>query len=155
MDVISGILIFVISILTTLYAYFKYSFGYFQSRGIPCTVPSIPYGHIKGLGEKYHMIEIVKKIYDEFKPSGAKVCGIYLFSRPLIILLDLDICKNVFVKDFSNFTERNIYYNEVDDPLSANLLTLDHDSWKKLRGKLTSTFTSGKPVNFFRAEFLI
>lgn len=124
MDVLSGILLCVVSILTTLYAYFKYSFGYFQSRGIPCTKPTFPYGHIKGLGEKCHMIEIIKKIYDEIKPSGAKVCGIYFFTRPVTMILDLDIIKDVFVKDFSNFTERNMYYNEEDDPLSANLLTL-------------------------------
>lgn len=144
MDVLSGILICVILFFTTFYAYFKYSFGYFQARGIPCAVPTIPFGHIKGLGKKCHMIEIIKKIYDEFKPTGAKVCGIYFFVRPVIVLLDLDVIKNVFVKDFSNFTERNMYYNEDDDPLSANLLTLDGEKWKKLRAKLTPTFTSGK-----------
>lgn len=90
------------------------------------------------------MIEIIRKIYNEIKPTGAKVCGIYFFTRPVTMLLDLDIIKNVFVKDFSNFTERNMYYNEEDDPLSANLLTLDGDKWKKLRAKLTPTFTSGK-----------
>lgn len=98
MDVINSVLLCIVAVLTGFYAYFKYSFGYFQSRGIPCSTPSIPYGHIKGLGKKYHMSEILKKIYDEFKPTDAKVCGVYLFHRPIVMLLDLELIKNVFVK---------------------------------------------------------
>lgn len=144
MDILSTVIIVVISIATLFYAYFKYAYGYWKSRGVPHDEPSIPYGNIKGAGKEFHLFQIFKKIYDNHKNSGAKFCGAYFFARPVAILMDLDLIKSVFVKDFNNFCERNVYYNEKDDPVSANLFTLDGEKWKKLRTKLTPAFSSGK-----------
>lgn len=144
MEVIGAIVLVFISIVTLLYGYFKYSFDYWKSRNVPHEEPSFPYGNIKGLGKTIHTSQYFKRIYDQFKPTGEKFCGVYFFTRPLVVLLDLDLVKNVMVKDFANFNERGLYYNEEDDPLSAHLFTLDGKGWKQLRAKLTPTFTSGK-----------
>lgn len=145
MEVLGAILVFLLAILTVFYGYFKYTFGYWKSKGVPCDdESSIPYGHLKGVGKTIQMYEIIKRMYDKHKSSGARFCGAYFFNRPAAILLDLDLVKSVFVKDFSNFDERNSYYNEVDDPISAHLFALDGEKWKKLRNKVTPTFSSGK-----------
>lgn len=144
MDLINSVLILLLSIVSIVYGYFKYSYGYWKSRGIPCDEPSFPHGHLKGVGKSVHMYEIIKRFYDKHKPSGAKLCGAYFFARPIAILFDLDLVKSVFVKDFSNFSERNVYYNEVDDPISASLFSIDGEKWKKLRAKLSPTFSSGR-----------
>lgn len=143
MDLLGAIVIVLVSILTLVYGFFKYSFGYWRSRGVPCDEPLIPYGSIKGVGKTVHMSEMVMKLYEKYKPTGAKLCGAYLFTHPIAILFDIELIKCVFVKDFANF-QKNMYVNEVDDPLTANLVLLEGEKWKKLRAKLTPTFTSNK-----------
>lgn len=98
---------------------------------------------MRGLGTKFHSSLIIGDIYTKFK-SHAKLCGIYFLAQPVILLLDIDLIKSVLVRDFNNFDNRAVYYNEKDDPLSANLFSVHGKKWKPLRTKLTPTFTSGK-----------
>lgn len=149
MDFLSAIVIAVISVVTLVYGYFKYSYGYWKSKGVPYEEPLFPYGCLKGAGEQWHMYEIINRIYDNHKKIGEKVCGAFFFARPVAILMDLDLIKNVFIKDFNNFAERNMYYNEVDDPISAHLFAVDGEKWKKLRTKFTPAFSSGKMKYMF------
>lgn len=141
---LAAIFLLTISLISFVYGYFKYAFNYWKSRGVPCAEPSIPFGHMRGAGTKYHLSDIVKRLYDLYKPTGAKICGAYYYWRPVAIILDLEFVKNVLIKDFSNFNERNVYVNEIDDPIGVNLASLNGESWKKLRGKLSPAFSSGK-----------
>lgn len=144
MDLISGIVLILISICTFVYGFFKYSFGHWKSRNIPYLEPSIPFGNVKGIGKSIHLSMLMKSMYDKLKPTGAKLGGVFFIVRPVAILLDLDLIKSVLVKDFSNFDQRDLYYNEKDDPLSAHMFSVEGEKWRKLRSKLTPTFTSGK-----------
>lgn len=143
MEILHILVLIVISIVSAVYAYFNYYFNYWKSRDVPHVKPEFPYGNVKGIGNKYHQYAILQDIYERFKGT-AKYCGIYFFSRPIAMAIDLDFIKNILIRDFTNFNDRGVYYNEKDDPLSAHLFSLDGGKWKKLRAKLTPTFTSGK-----------
>ena len=64
--------------------------------------------------------------------------------KPILVINDPDLIQLVLVKNFGNFYYRGTLYNENKDPLSTGLVRLYDEKWKRLRGKLSPTFTSGK-----------
>ena len=109
MELISAIFFVLISLLTIIYAYFKYSFQYWKWKGVPYDEPSFPYGNIKELGKTMHQRRFTQKLYSKYKPHGAKLCGVYFFHMPVAILFDLELIKNVLVRDFTNFDDRGVF----------------------------------------------
>lgn len=110
MELSSACILVLSAVPTFLYAYFKYSFGYFKSRGIPYDEPTIPYGNARGVGTTIHPGLFIKKFYDKYKPIGAKLCGVYFTTSRAVVALDINLVKNIFVKDFSNFNERGWWF---------------------------------------------
>lgn len=133
----------IIAIPTAIYLFYKRSFSYFSSRKIPHVQPSFPFGNVKGIGRTAQMGQMIQHFYDRFKAID-KVCGVYFFAQPVYILCDLDVIKDVLVKNFNQFHDRGLYHNERDDPLSGHLVALSGERWKRVRTALTPTFTSGK-----------
>lgn len=136
------LLVIVAALSVVLYLVTK-RYSYWQDQGILSAKTTFPYGNLKELGTKYHISQLLKIYYDQFREK-AKYVGLYFFLQPVLLIMDLDLIKTVLIKDFNYFQNRGFYHNERDDPLSAHLVTLEGTKWKKLRAKLTPTFTSGK-----------
>jgi cytochrome P450 family 6 len=94
---------------TVLILWFVHSirkkYDYFKERGIPNPKPYWPLGNFWKVGMSVHFINRVNEIYRQFKGS-AKVCGFYIFTIPVYIVLDIDLIKNILVKDFDSFHDR-------------------------------------------------
>lgn len=133
----------VIVLITTVYLFIKNYLTYWQRRGIPHDPPSFPQGNLVGFPAKKHMIDITRENYRKFKNQGP-FGGFYFFLNCAVMVYDLDLIRDIFIKDFNNFPSRGMFHNEKDDPLSANLLGLDGPKWKDMRSKISPTFTSGK-----------
>uniref|UniRef100_A0A182XUE8 Uncharacterized protein n=1 Tax=Anopheles quadriannulatus TaxID=34691 RepID=A0A182XUE8_ANOQN len=133
----------VLTLLVAVY-WIRQRLAYWEKRGVPYVPPSFPHGNLGGFGKKLHMSAILQNCYKQLKSSGQPFGGIHFFINPIALLIDPDLIKTVLVKDFPYFHDRNLYYNEQDDPLSHHLVAMEGTRWKHLRAKLTPTFTSGK-----------
>lgn len=81
------------------------------------------------------------------KALGGKFGGMFSSIKPILIVTDLDLLQNILVKDFNYFHDRGMYYNVKHDPVSGHLVKVEGAYWRKLREKLTPTFTSNKLRN--------
>ena len=132
-----------------------------QAKGIPCLEPSFPFGNFDGVGTKIHIVERHRRFMRLSRKI--KIAGNYSLLKRLLVLLDLDLIKNVCIRDFDSFMDRGVYYNEVSDPAPAlfvrivkllrcswsiNLIPLrfglEGAEWRYIRNKMSPTFTSGK-----------
>lgn len=126
--------------ITCAYFYIKRTYSYWQRKGFPFIQPLIPFGNFN---DKQQFHQQIDQLYKSLKGQGP-FAGIYLFHQPYGLVLNLDLVKQILIKDFTIFADRGIYYNEKDDPLSAHLVSLNGEKWKNLRNKLSPTFSSGK-----------
>uniref|UniRef100_A0A3P8NUV6 Thromboxane-A synthase n=1 Tax=Astatotilapia calliptera TaxID=8154 RepID=A0A3P8NUV6_ASTCA len=82
-----------------------------------------------------------KPLNDLVKTYG-KVCGYYLGRTPVIVVADPDMLRQLLVKDFSNFPNRNV--RKLYKPVSDCLLQLRNEQWKRVRSVLTPSFSAAK-----------
>lgn len=147
---LSAIMILVLSIILALVLGYMYvtqwAFKFWQRQHIPFIEPKFPLGNAQTTNPslRMHSAVLFATFYAQLKASNVSFGGIYLFTRPIALALNLDFVRDVLTRDFRHFSDRGIFYNEQDDPLSANLFTLTWDKWSLLRAKLTPTFSTGR-----------
>ncbi|XP_016964524.1 cytochrome P450 6A1 isoform X1 [Drosophila biarmipes] len=127
------------SLLSFVLGYLRYKYSYWELRGVPQLKTPFLFGHFLQL-QSVHLSELLQETYDAFKGT-AKLAGIYVYLRPMAVVLDLDLVKSVLIKDFGQFVDRRSFHGDV---LTANLFNLQGEEWRALRTKLSPTFTSGK-----------
>jgi cytochrome P450 len=86
--------------------------------------------------------------YKLLQTKGKKYGGVMELGSPLILVNDLDIIKQIMVKDFDHFVDRRDFA-DTDPFFSKNLSFLQGQDWREMRGFLSPTFTSGKIKRMF------
>lgn len=132
-----------LGVVAVIYLWIDRKLQFFKYQGIHHIIPKFYYGNAKDVGTKVHYAELFREVYLKFK-SRSPIAGIYLYTNPVYLIADPELAKLILVKDFNNFPNRGRYFNEKDEPISANLANIEDESWRKLRNKITPTFTSGK-----------
>ncbi|CAH1113648.1 unnamed protein product [Psylliodes chrysocephalus] len=76
--------------------------------------------------------------------------GSYQLFAPSLVVRDLDLIKQITIKDFDYFTDHFTFFNEKTDPiLGQNLFELKGEKWKDMRSTLSPAFTSSKMKGMF------
>jgi cytochrome P450 family 9 len=79
--------------------------------------------------------------------------GIFQFRKPLVILRDPELIKQVGVKEFDNYVDHQTFLKETMDPLFCNsIVGLTGDKWREMRAALSPVFTGSKMRHMF--EFI-
>uniref|UniRef100_UPI00358E5293 thromboxane-A synthase isoform X2 n=1 Tax=Myxine glutinosa TaxID=7769 RepID=UPI00358E5293 len=81
--------------------------------------------------------------HQELARNYGNVCGFYFGRQPHIIVGDPEMLKQIMVKDFPNFMNRQDF-PFVTKPLSDSVLLLKDHDWKRVRTILSPTFTGAK-----------
>ncbi|XP_032665500.1 uncharacterized protein LOC116841547 [Odontomachus brunneus] len=129
-------------------SYLFRSFNYFKRNGI-FHIPPLPiFGDMMWIVfRQISFGDYLQKLY-QFKPD-AKYYGFYATSRPIILLRDPELIKEVFIKNFDSFPNRR-GFGELNETLfSNNLFSLRNQKWRDVRTLLSPAFTSSKMKTMF------
>jgi hypothetical protein len=148
----SLILVLVVSlsaIFIALYLYFTRNFKFWHKLGIPYVKPTPFVGNLKECAfQKVNFGEHLQQIYE--KHSDKPYVGIFSFDKPILLIRDLELVKNILLKDFQYFKDRIISVDEKLDPLSSKILfVIKGQLWRHWRTKVTPAFTSSKMKMMF------
>lgn len=111
-----------ISIFSAVYLFFQQSYKHWTKLKVPHTQPKFPFGDFGITELSNRPCEVLDKIYKSY--DGEKIVGVWSTLFPMLIVRDLDIIRDILVKEFESFHERGSYVNEKVDPLSGNKFNL-------------------------------
>jgi cytochrome P450 family 6 len=135
---------FITAIFIGLYFHFTRNFNFWHKLGVPYIKTTPFVGNLKDCAlQKTTIGEQLQRIYNEH--SDKPYVGIFTFDEPSLLIRDLELVKNIVVKDFQKFEDRTVSFEDKFDPLfGKNLASVRGQLWRHLRTNLTSVFTSRK-----------
>jgi len=110
------VLVLFTAIVIALYLYVTRNFDFWQKLGIPYVKPTPFVGNLKDcVLLKTTIGQHFRKIYDKY--SVTSYARIFSFDQPSLSIREVELVKNILVKDSQSFTDRVVMFNEKADPL--------------------------------------
>ncbi|PSN43538.1 Cytochrome P450 9e2 [Blattella germanica] len=99
-----------------IYLYLTWNHNYWKKRGIPYAKPSLLFGNVKEstLFQKF-IGDVYVELYKKFE--GHKYAGIFEFGKPVLLIRDPEVIKDVLVREFSKFHDNEIFVDPDNDPM--------------------------------------
>ncbi|KAF6207970.1 hypothetical protein GE061_016419 [Apolygus lucorum] len=134
-----------VTLVVYIWRYLSKIYSFWEERGVPYRKP-LPF-----LGNSWDLLsrqvplnEYHKRFYNSF--PDVPYYGIYDYSKPVLLLKDVDLVERVLIKDFQHFNDRGTGagVDEQANPLDMNLFNMTGNKWRAMRKKLSPLFTTGK-----------
>merc|ERR1711970_744858 len=143
------IFLILVTLLLVLYRYVTKSFGKWKDLGIPYSKGYFPFGSYNFLSGR-HLDDMSGDNHRRF--ADEKYFGWFLLGKPVLAINDVNIIKQIQVKDFDHFVDRTsdavnrtmFRGGELDKLWMMQLTSITGDEWKEVRSAFTPIFTSGK-----------
>ncbi|XP_035498508.2 thromboxane-A synthase [Scophthalmus maximus] len=123
--------------LGLLYWYSIYPFSVLSRCGIKHPKPVPFLGNIFMFRQGFF-----EPVADLIRTHG-RICGYYLGRRPVVVIADPDMLRQLLVRDFSSFQNR-MSIRFATKPMTDCLLMLRNERWKRVRSILTPSFSAAK-----------
>ncbi|KAF4519270.1 hypothetical protein B566_EDAN002159 [Ephemera danica] len=131
------------SAVLAFYLYCTWHFKRWENMGIPFIPPTPFFGNVKDrILLRRSFTEVHEEIYRYF--DSEPVGGMFEGRRPILILRDPDIIKNIMVRDFECFVDRMVMSMNPKSINESMLIFMKGNEWKNVRQVSTPIFTSGK-----------
>jgi len=137
-------------LLLLLYRMITKSFDKWERAGIAYKPGHFPYGSVNIFKEKKNFAKYIIDMSKEFKDE--RFFGWFLFGKPMLMIHDVELVKNIKVKDFNHFVDPQDEHTaktarmggELDQLFNQNVGSAKGEEWKDVRSSLSPIFTSGK-----------
>ncbi|XP_014370403.1 cytochrome P450 6j1-like [Papilio machaon] len=149
LSVIFIIILILLIVLLTIFHFTTNGRKYWLHRKVPYREPCPIFGNFGAtLTMRRSYTNMLQFFYDTFREE--KYVGIFQARRPTLFVIDLDIVKNIFIKDFACFSDRiSVSTDTQREPLLRNLANMSGAEWKAMRHIVTPTFSSAKMKAMF------
>lgn len=144
------LIIFAIA-FATFFALYKSTrvYSHWKNKGVPYIKPIYFLGNFGGNLFRLKSFEtLIRDCYNAFPNS--RYVGMYQFRRPILLVRDPELVKQVTIKDFDTFPEHvQVFPVDLEPLLAKNLLNITGPDWHEVRSTLSPSFTSRKMKVFF------
>lgn len=132
------LVVFVVVLVLELLRRRRKHLQFFEKRGIPGPKPHLLWGHYRELSSDHY--KWINKWSEEFGGTF----GVFWGDKPFLVTCNLDVAKEVLIKQFPKFVNRGKQFALEDiHPLEMFSFT-DDPKWKTLRSAVSPGFSSTK-----------
>ena len=138
---LTAILLLVLALFLAIYWYTTRHFGYFKQHGVaeePGTFPFGSEGSWKCWTKGVSFLKFFETGIENHKKE--KMHGTYSFGQRNLVVTDIELAKQILIKDADHFTDRmaigTLYKDsttEMDKIFSLMLTNMTGDDWKKVQ----------------------
>uniref|UniRef100_A0A0A9XVU1 Putative cytochrome P450 6a13 n=1 Tax=Lygus hesperus TaxID=30085 RepID=A0A0A9XVU1_LYGHE len=134
-----------VTLVVCVWKYMSKVYSFWEERGVPYKRPLPFIGNSWDLlSRQVQLNEHHKRLYNSF--PDVPYYGIYDYSKPILVVKDVDLVERVLIKDFQHFVDLGLGdgIDEQTNPLDINLFSMTGNRWRYMRNKLSPLFTTGK-----------
>lgn len=131
-------------ILALLYYLATKNNDYFEKRGVKFIQPVPFFGNLwPTISRKLNFFEYYQSVYNTFQDVG--FIGTFEFMKPLYVIRDPDLVKQICIKDFDIFVNHRVAIDKHVDPMfGRNLFVIKDQRWREMRNMMSPAFTGSK-----------
>lgn len=140
-------LILLVTFVYLIYKYTSRNYDYWAKRNVPFIPPKPFVGNFWDIIRfKLSIGPYLEKLYNT---TSGKFIGIFVFSKPCLVIRSPDLVKSILIRDFNYFTNRTVASCKHDLLTDSMLFLSKSSEWKGTRKLISPIFTSGKLKSMF------